>query len=183
MNLDEKKQDFNDGYIKASQEAYDLLIEAGYPDASIVDLPFHKNYLLVTFDGFIISQNIGIDLKQFYINNKVLSWDEPKAYISDGTLQEELERDMKDGENKTEEPIHISDINDLDNLSLSSDSEEITGDEMLSDGVEAINITPMELKELTLKEILQDVQDRKMSVAASELLIKARFKINEGKES
>lgn len=48
----------------------------------------------------------------------------------------------------------INNMDDLDNLSMPSD-------------------------ELTLKEILQDVQDKKISVDASELLIKARFKINE----
>ena len=69
---------FNGGYIKASQEAYNLLVKSGYPDASIIDLPFDKNYLLVTFDGFIISQNIGITLKQFYINSGKLSWEESK---------------------------------------------------------------------------------------------------------
>ena len=51
--------------------------------------------------------------------------------------------------------IYISNMNDLNNLPIPSD-------------------------ELTLKEILQDVQEKKISVDASELLIKARFKISEG---
>ena len=41
------------------------------------------------------------------------------------------------------------------------------------------DLIPIKPKELTLKEILQDVQDKQMSVYASELLIKARFKIKE----
>ena len=48
-----------------------------------------------------------------------------------------------------------------------------------SERLEVYDLTPIKPKELTLNEILQDVQDKQMSVHASELLIKAQFKISE----
>jgi len=49
---------------------------------------------------------------------------------------------------------------------------------LLDEFIKNYNLKPIK-KELTLNEILQDVQDKKMSVHASELLIKAQFGIKQ----
>ena len=97
MNLD--KQNFNGGYIKASQEAYNLLI---------ADIELHTIYINRQHDGYYYIDNgiarwvatfdeLPYNPSLFHINNGKLSWDEP---------------------------IHTSDIRDLDELP--------TGDEDMS---------------------------------------------------
>ena len=99
---------FNGGYIKASQEAYDLLVEAGYKDINDAYkfIDGNKYHFSVANDSFVWEYvgrfaffNI-VDgkatIKQFYINNGALSWDEP---------------------------IQISSMEDLDNLPLAGEED------------------------------------------------------------
>ena len=87
MNLNEmKKQDFNGGWIVASQEAYDLLIEAGYKPPVYNNICFKTAGYHVRDNKFFIADirdyhlcKESIEPKQFYINNGALSWDEPKG--------------------------------------------------------------------------------------------------------
>lgn len=78
--LKPQKQDFSGGYIEASQEAYDLLVESGYNP-----LTYFK---VDEWDWIFIESNSDINsckkdgihingLKQFYINNGALSWEKP----------------------------------------------------------------------------------------------------------
>jgi len=69
-------KNFNGGYIKASQEAFDLLVKL-YKDKSKIQLSFKGNYFVVFQDIFVVSQNKGGGDRQFYINNGELSWDRP----------------------------------------------------------------------------------------------------------
>lgn len=67
--------DFNSGYIKASQKAYDLLV---------IDISLNTKQIVAFDEGFyyIINDRVGYQklrhevpsLKQFYINNGALSW-------------------------------------------------------------------------------------------------------------
>lgn len=78
--MSNKKQNFNGGYIKASQEAYDLLIN---------DKELHTIFINRQYDGYYYIEDGKArwvadtafeslhKFKQFYINNKALSWDEP----------------------------------------------------------------------------------------------------------
>lgn len=77
--MKENKQNFNGGYIGASQEAYDLLVKEYVPQKGITQNMIH-GYLRVS-NGMIIDESLQhsvfLELKQFYINNGALSWDEP----------------------------------------------------------------------------------------------------------
>jgi len=76
------KQNFNDSYIVASQnkrEAYQIIINAGVICGQLFD--WDATYWFIK-DNLLKHSNIEYILhcgyKQFYINNKALSWDEPK---------------------------------------------------------------------------------------------------------
>ena len=74
---------FNGGYIKASQEAYNLLVEGGYSardSYGVLDqcYRFEDEKFLACGLGWCKDFS---KLKQFYINNGELSWDEPKELI------------------------------------------------------------------------------------------------------
>jgi len=75
-----KKQDFNNGYIVASEEAYDLLIADGYKPFSF-NTKYGKDYFEVGGEALLdvkFQRVVFTSLdKQFYINNGKLSWDEP----------------------------------------------------------------------------------------------------------
>ena len=78
---DKNKQNFNGGYIKASQEAYDLLVEAG------IGIKCNRRDIdqyYVVEDGCFFTASLSYikhsfqkESKQFYINNGALSWEEP----------------------------------------------------------------------------------------------------------
>jgi len=82
--LKEPKQDFNGGYIEASQEAYDLLIKAGYSMYRIKGMLAHHDVIIIYSDGGVWMINSKKDAennpsyKQFYINKGKLSWEKPK---------------------------------------------------------------------------------------------------------
>ena len=72
---------FNGGYIKASQEAYDLLVEAGCKD-NTGNFSGKYKYLDI-LNNIIYETNLTMyPSKQFYINNGALSWDEPIDYCT-----------------------------------------------------------------------------------------------------
>jgi len=70
----EDKQDFNGGFISASHEAYDLLIELDYIASDGVAEMY--SLYIVHEQSFMGSDN-SKGYKQFYINNHKLSWDKP----------------------------------------------------------------------------------------------------------
>jgi len=88
-----KSSNFNGGYIKASQEAYDLLVKNDYKPLNnktvdCIDFFFwiKDNKMIGTFDD--IPNNKAYKEKQFYINNGKLSWDEPIRTSSNEDLNE-----------------------------------------------------------------------------------------------
>ena len=123
-----KKQNFNGGWIKASQEAVSLLMKANYEIGSkypenckeyknieILPMGFtldtDSNKYFVIFKGKVYLATYGLitsefwktkDLKQFYINNGALSWDKPS--FTDELLD------------SFSEPIQLSATNDLNDL-------------------------------------------------------------------
>jgi hypothetical protein len=77
---------FNGGYIKASQEAYDLLVENGITVETVyeedgVDWYFliHNNHARYMEEGSVTYNKYKANNKQFYINNGALSWTEPTS--------------------------------------------------------------------------------------------------------
>lgn len=113
--METEKQNFNGGYIEASQKAYDLLVELGYIAKSIP--PVNASWLFVRKDNiynYTNNQNSIETLKQFYINNGALSWDKPlpeyRPPIADASV-----------------PTQISSMDDLNNLPT-ADEEENLGD-------------------------------------------------------
>jgi len=76
------KQDFNGGYIKASQEAKKLLEENGKKiEFNYQTIPDNDVHFLVSENGKnfikVNKDQLYEDQKQFYINNGALSWEEP----------------------------------------------------------------------------------------------------------
>jgi len=90
-----RMDNFNGGYIKASQEAYDLLVEAGYKNTGklwnwigiLNDEIIHFNSESAIKEQFI---------KQFYINNGALSWDKPKQSFTDELIDSFAVNSMED---------------------------------------------------------------------------------------
>lgn len=69
---------FNGGYIKASQEAKNLLIQLGYTKSITTSVRGLKWIFIESEeDVFYYNDYISDGEKQFYINNGALSWDEP----------------------------------------------------------------------------------------------------------
>lgn len=89
---------FNGGFIIASKEAYDLLIELDYLDYTGNDWQ-NDNYFEISED-MIYCGDVTNSIKQFYINNKALSWDEP---------------------------IQLSATNDLDDLPIGEENMQVIG--------------------------------------------------------
>ena len=113
---------FNGGYIKASQEAHELLLLLNYEEdfdlaSETKDKFFFVNGDTVRLDGLPIFTMF----KQFYINNGALSWDEPiqinsiedlneLSIVGEEEMQIEFDMNMKNNE-KTKEIISITDDN------------------------------------------------------------------------
>ena len=113
--IDKNKQDFNGGYIKASQEAYDLLVETGYTDTTDDDWK-NDEYFEVS-ENIIYCGDITNSIRQFYINNGTLSWGEPKGQ----TYTTENAVDMntyQDHPLNMSVPIHINNMEDLNELPI-----------------------------------------------------------------
>jgi len=98
-----KPVNFNGGYIKASQEAYDLLRKNGVESAHYVSRDRQSKWLFVK-DNIIYnvySEDDNVfqtkDYKQFYINNGELSWDEPKEEL-EAPIEELYEEALCRGE-------------------------------------------------------------------------------------
>ena len=127
-------KNFNGGYIKASLEAYDLLVEAGYSAfnqfTSLADIIF-KYYtidndltIIGTTDDISSMDNFDYSEKQFYINNGALSWDEPTQLSATKGLDDlEIlgEEMLSDGETTIEEIMnseykHINDPKHINNI-------------------------------------------------------------------
>lgn len=76
---------FNGGYIKASQEAYDLFVMDTYLHTKNIKPENNGCYIIrkskVEYwdEESLIHINVDLDYKQFYINNRALSWDEPTS--------------------------------------------------------------------------------------------------------
>jgi len=108
----QSKPNFNSGYIKASPEAYDLLVEMGYgkPPMGVKEL-LSWRYILIP-DGNLMLHGLNTnayDAKQFYINNGALSWDEPEG-------KEDGQMEMENVNNSVSDSINT---NKLDNQSPS----------------------------------------------------------------
>lgn len=97
-DLNKMKTNFNGGYIVASQEAYNLLVEEGYKPLNHAtehsvneengvwmiaksSYDFSKREIIEEFDaiyGRCKNERWIFSAKQFYINNGKLSWDKPE---------------------------------------------------------------------------------------------------------
>jgi len=83
LNAPDKPVNFNNGFIIASQEAYDLLVEQ-YTSMLGYDKSFDYMYIenneitMCTLDYIELCNEQEITYKQFYINNGELSWNEPE---------------------------------------------------------------------------------------------------------
>jgi len=181
-----KPVNFNGGYIKASQEAYDLLIannisvEDVYEDDG-VEWYFwikkgHAHYVeegSPTYLKFIQTD------KQFYINNRELSWNEPEEFdgfdfkntfeeISGGeTLDEFCKQENKASlDEPNPKPLwHVDFGNNKQEDCLTEDEAKEQYDKLLSDEEMLNNLTPEEWKEISdsaiasLEEDLFDLED------------------------
>ena len=116
-------KDFNGGYIKASQEAYDLLKAMKYE--------MFDDFLLT--DKFIvISENTTYhyktdmvpNFKQFYINNGALSWDEP---YKKGKIPQSMINDLEQM-NSMEDELSIIGEEDEKETNYNNDSDVSNGD-------------------------------------------------------
>jgi len=123
----ETKQNFNGGYIKASQEAYDLLIEGGYERES------HTNELqkYICIDNnritYVVKEFLNsFPHKQFYINNGVLSWEEPKGWSDKMEWTEPPI--LKDCEptSANNAQVEINNMEDLDGLPIVGEELRVT---------------------------------------------------------
>lgn len=83
-----------------------------------------------------------------------------------------------DENGKPQSQNHIPDIGKKVQIKQICDNPDVNA--LYLHSMDDLDNLPIPSDEMTLKEILQDVQDKRISVDASELLIKARFKISEG---
>ena len=77
------KNYFNDGYIVASEESYNLLVKIGYQCRGYnpeKDMVFYTNH------ARFIGRKENFRDKQFYINNGRLSWNKPKEELEDSSI-------------------------------------------------------------------------------------------------
>ena len=122
--LKPQKQNFNGGYIKASQEARNLLeADSKAMKFNYQTIPDSDVHFLVSEDGLgfmkVNKDQLYDDQKQFYINNGALSWDEPKAeYCKEG---KNLYCGVCEFCEKEDRPKQINNIEDLNELPLAEE--------------------------------------------------------------
>jgi len=106
--LKETKPNFNNGYIKASQEDLsEVVVLLSNLHIPFNNTPHDTDLHKITIEGneikFYPSMAYVKDLNQFYINNKALSWDEPHKPLEEMTP--EYEGGVKGFSDKEIEPI------------------------------------------------------------------------------
>jgi len=142
---DKTKPNFDGGYIKASQEAYDLLVEAGYEPLEMWMNCTNVHYYIQAnqINETCKPHRLDGKYRQFYINKGQLSWDEPRCGICSSTscnckqLDDEIEaiyqeaqtnkkcytlaelQDEETLEKAADEFANMNSMEDLDNLAVS----------------------------------------------------------------
>jgi len=120
-----KSSNFNGGYIKASQEAYDLLVEARnastetqFPkDCKFIEIIGNTLFFTKYFETLINPD------KQLFINNGKLSWGEP---IHTSSIDDLNELQIAGEE---QEPFEVTQVEStvVDKIDFASDVKKITG--------------------------------------------------------
>lgn len=103
-----KRAEFEGGFIDSSHEAYHLLEAIGLGMTDDMSL---SHRMFIVNDGIVSSRNsIGSTVKQFYINNGQLSWDNPEEYDSNKPEHYKIGIDTFERAKANLQPDHIISI-------------------------------------------------------------------------
>lgn len=139
--IEKLNEDFNGGYIEASQEAYDLLVKLDLQpligvntevyliwytdiDDKKIDKPYFTSETFNTI-------NTKTDAKQFYINNSKLSWEKPLIQYQPPFADISIPKtEIEEFYGATEEDVKIvKDVLKMDNKDFESHCNDIFGKE------------------------------------------------------